>query len=151
MTGLSDTDLRAKAVALAEAAHAGQVDKLGVPYIEHVRTVSRNVAHMGLIYEVVGMLHDSLEDCDDPCIVSLEILTELFGAEIAAAVDAMTRRTGETYESYLARLAANPVALAVKRADVAHNRSRLHLLDPETQARLERKYERVATLIGRPD
>lgn len=141
-------DLRASALALAEAAHAGQVDKLGVPYIEHVRMVARKVAHLGPIYEVVGLLHDGLEDCEDTAIISPDILTERFGADVAEAVDAMTKRPGETYEAYLERVASNPVAVAVKQADIAHNSSRLHLLDPETRTRLTRKYNTAAAYLG---
>lgn len=140
--------LREGALALAEAAHAGQVDKLGVPYIEHVRIVARNVAHLGPIYEIVALLHDSLEDCEDPAIISRDILTERFGAEIAEAVDAMTKRPGEAYEAYLERVASNPVALEVKKADIAHNRSRLHRLDPKMRSRLTQKYNDAAKRLG---
>lgn len=126
---------------LAEAAHAGQVDKLGVPYIEHVRTVSKSVSHLGVRYQIVGLLHDSLEDCDDRSIVSPEILKERFGLEIAEAVDAITKRPGEDYETeYLPRVMSHPIASHVKRADVAHNQSRLHLLPTEKRERLEQKY-----------
>ena len=33
--------------ALAAEAHAGQVDKIGVPYIEHVRAVAAGLAPFG--------------------------------------------------------------------------------------------------------
>ena len=138
-----------QAVKLAERAHAGQVDKLGKPYIEHVRTVAATVAHLGESYEVVGLLHDSLEDCDDRSLISMPILIEMFDLEIAAAVDAMTKRPGEDYESeYLSRVMANPIASEVKKADVAHNRSRLHLLPLEASLRLSKKYNLFVARYG---
>lgn len=134
---------------LAERAHAGQVDKLGKPYIEHVRTVAATVAHLGESYEIVGLLHDSLEDCDDLSLVSMPILVEMFDLEIAAAVDAMTKRPDEDYEAeYLPRVMANPIASEVKKADVAHNRSRLDLLPLETCLRLSKKYELFVARYG---
>ncbi|BAQ70287.1 HD domain protein [Rhodovulum sulfidophilum] len=134
-------DLRAEALALAQKVHSAQVDKLGNPYIEHVCAVASAVAHLGLEFEIVGLLHDSLEDCADRSLVSMDILIGLFGPDIADAVTAMTKQPHEDYETqYLPRVMSHPIAAEVKRADVAHNRSRLHLLDSETRSRLEAKY-----------
>ncbi|MDR3157663.1 MAG: hypothetical protein LBU11_01355 [Zoogloeaceae bacterium] len=58
----------AEALQLAEAAHRGQFDKLGVDYIEHVKAVAHAVRHLGEKYEITGLLHDSLEDCEDRAI-----------------------------------------------------------------------------------
>ncbi|WP_417794825.1 HD domain-containing protein [Terasakiella pusilla] len=149
MTQGKDRDLYDDALELARKAHAGQVDKLGVPYIEHVRAVASAVAHLGLNFEIVGLLHDSLEDCTDRSLVSMEILTERFGSEIAEAVAAMTKQPHEDYDTqYLPRVMSNPIAAAVKRADVAHNKSRLHLLDPIARSRLAAKYSGFVTRFG---
>ena len=135
------TDLIAKADCLACAAHAGQVDKLGVPYIEHVRAVAQSVAHLGAEHVIVGLLHDSLEDCDDTTIVSRTILEAQFGPKVANAVDALTKRDGQEYATqYIAGVRADPLACTVKRADLAHNMGRLHLLPPDQRARLQEKY-----------
>jgi (p)ppGpp synthase/HD superfamily hydrolase len=135
-------DRVSEALRLAEAAHFGQRDKLGVDYLEHVKAVARSVRHLGETYEIVGLLHDSVEDCDDRSIVSFDIISSRFGDEVATAVRAITKQPNEDYEnSYLPRVMANPVAAAVKRADVRHNYSRLHLLDAYTRARLQAKYE----------
>ena len=142
-------DRLARAEALAMAAHKGQVDKLGVDYIEHVRAVARAVAHLDGDHQIVALLHDSIEDCPDRDVVSDPIIRAGFGDVVADAVDAMTRRAAEDYfADYLPRLLANPIAVQVKRADLAHNRSRLHLLDAETGARLAAKYEKVARILG---
>ena len=143
-------DLIHQAAQVARAAHAGQVDKLGVDYFEHVAAVADAVSDYGANYQIVALLHDSLEDCDDRSIVSPELLARTFGAAVAQAIDAITKRTGEDYErDYLQRVLANPIARVVKRADVAHNRSRLHHLAEDTRARLAAKYDRFDALAAR--
>jgi len=137
----SDTKI-AEALQLAETVHHGQVDKSGVAYIEHVKAVAQKVRHLGEKYEIVGLLHDSVEDCIDRSIISFEMIAEKFGEEIAEAIRAMTHKSGENYhENYLPRVMKNPISAEVKRADVAHNYGRLHLLDAQTGAKLRAKYE----------
>ena len=140
-------DLIKRAEDIARAAHAGQVDKLGVDYFQHVATVAEAVADQGPIYKIVGLLHDSLEDCEDRSIVSPKLLRQTFGEAVAQAIDAITKRVGEDYErDYVPRVLANPIARVVKQADVAHNRSRLHQLPEETRTRLIIKYDRFEVL-----
>jgi (p)ppGpp synthase/HD superfamily hydrolase len=140
---MTSSDSRvAEALQLAEAAHHGQYDKSGVEYVEHVKAVARAVRHLGEKYEIVALLHDSVEDCMDRSIVSFEIIAAKFGDEITDAVRAMTREPGEDYhEDYLPRAMENPISSEVKRADIAHNYSRLHLLDASASARLRAKYQ----------
>lgn len=74
-----------------------------------------------------------------------------FTAEQVLAVDAMTKRRGETLTDSMARVMADPIAPRVKRADVSHNADpgRLALVsDDATRARLQAKYERTAGLLG---
>jgi hypothetical protein len=40
---------------------------------------------------------------------------------VVLAVEAITKQSGEAYESYLERVLANPEAAAVKCADIDHN------------------------------
>ena len=51
-----------KALEIANKAHYGQIDKGGVPYIEHVKTVASKFTKYDEI--VVGLLHDLIEDTD---------------------------------------------------------------------------------------
>jgi GTP diphosphokinase / guanosine-3',5'-bis(diphosphate) 3'-diphosphatase len=113
------------AIALAEQAHQGQVDKAGKPYIEHPLRV------MGSMHSemerIVGVLHDAVEDSD----LTLEQLVEAgFGAQIIAAIDAITKRKGEAYETYLDRVIANPIALRVKIADMLDNMNMARIAEP---------------------
>ena len=89
-------------------------------------------------------MHDAVEDTDDPTLVNLDMIADMFGDNIAQAVDAMTKRSGEAYAAYLARVSANPIAKPVKLADVAHNMSRLSMLtDVATRERLLQKCQRA--------
>ena len=138
MTDITDPDLVAAADRVAVAAHEGQVDKAHQPYVEHPRRVAAKVAHLGPDFEIVALLHDVVEDTP----VTLDVLAATFPGHIVDAVDAITHRAGETRDAYYARVAANPLAVAVKFADIADNTDPLRLaaLPGATQARLEAKY-----------
>lgn len=134
-----------EAIQLARRAHEGQLDKSGRPYISHPLRV------MGSLRDeherMAAVLHDVVEDTP----VTLADL-EAAGCpeEVLAAVAAISKRPGEDQTTYLARVAANPIALAVKRADIADNMSpdRLSRLDEETQERLRAKYEAALRQLG---
>lgn len=139
---LMDYMLVGKARQLAERAHAGQVDKAGRPYIEHLTRVALAVADRtespGLL-QAVAWLHDVLEDTD----VRVQDLHEAgMPAEVVEAVVAITHHPNEPRVDYYARVKANELARLVKLADVADNAdpNRLALLDDETRQRLHRKY-----------
>ncbi|MFH9548764.1 HD domain-containing protein [Streptomyces sp. NBC_00377] len=134
---------------LARAAHEGQTDKAGRPYAEHLQAVAAGVRARGGDAEQIAAawLHDAVED---------EALSEAWLHEAAlsdrtkAVVLAVTKRAGETPETYAARILATPGALLVKEADLAHNAdpARLAVLDAPTRARLTEKYARMRTLLG---
>jgi (p)ppGpp synthase/HD superfamily hydrolase len=109
-----ETDCYYKALGIAENAHAGQLDKGGSPYINHPLAVAAMVE--GDTEKVVAILHDVVEDGG----VLLDSLQQ-FGLDVVNAVDAITRREGELRGDYLSRVAANPLAKAVKIADLRHN------------------------------
>lgn len=104
------------AIALAARAHAGQLDKAGQPYILHpIRVMLRLPDAMA---RIVAILHDTVEDTD----VTFEQLRAAgYGAEVLAALDAVTRRADETYEDFVQRSAADPIGRRVKLADLADN------------------------------
>ena len=101
--------------ALAERAHAGQTDKAGRPYVEHPMRVAGRLETPEA--QVVGWLHDTVEDTD----VTLRDIEAAFGPDTAAAVDAISRREGENWHDYLARVKANPTATRVKISDLIDN------------------------------
>lgn len=132
-----------RAKALAHRAHAGQVDKAGRPYIEHVARVAAAVAGDPEA-EAVAWLHDVLEDCagyDDEIALG-------FPMPIIGAVCALTR-DGLQPGHYYPHIAERPLALRVKLADIADNANeeRLALLDEQTANRLRRKYKAAISAL----
>ncbi|MDJ0376434.1 phosphohydrolase [Cryobacterium sp. PH31-L1] len=133
------------AVNLARSAHAGQRDKLGVSYICHPLAVMRRVTTDD--EKIVAALHDVVEDTA----VTLDYLRALgFSEHIVRAVGAITKKQGEPLAESMARVAADPLALIVKRADISHNADPLRQagLSDEARARLTEKYERSAGYLG---
>ncbi|GKQ33983.1 HD domain-containing protein [Streptomyces sp. A012304] len=135
--------------ALARAAHAGQTDKAGRPYAEHLQAVAEGVRARGGDPDQIAAawLHDAVED---------DALSEtwLREADVSdrtrAIVLAVTKRAGEAPEAYAGRILATPGALLVKEADMAHNANpaRLAVLDEPTRTRLTEKYARMRALLG---
>ena len=108
------TDIEA-AKSLATKAHEGQTDKAGLPYITHPERVASRLSTPEA--QVVGWLHDTVEDTP----LTLSDISEKFGPETAAAVDAISRRDGEKWSDYIDRVAANPMARQVKISDLVDN------------------------------
>lgn len=113
------------ALELATVAHRGQVDKAGCDYINHPVTVAEMLDTEE--QQTVALLHDVVEDTD----ITLDNLRERgFSASVVAAVDCLTHRSGESRDSYLQRIAENPLAVSVKLADLTHNSDLGRLASP---------------------
>ena len=101
--------------AIAEKAHAGQVDRCGAPYIDHPAHVASRV--QGDAAKAVAWLHDVVEDTD----VTLDDLREAgLSEEVVAGVAAMTHHEDEPYLDYVRRAKADPLARQVKLQDLLH-------------------------------
>ncbi|MFL1377012.1 MULTISPECIES: VOC family protein [unclassified Nocardiopsis] len=131
---------------LAARAHAGQVDKVGRPYVEHVHAVRDLLAVHGESAQVAGVLHDVLEDTD---LTADDLRAHGCPEEVVRAVVAVSRRPGETYDALIARAAADPLGRLVKLADNAHNsdEARLAALPAEQAERLRAKYARARAVL----
>jgi len=146
-----------KAREIANRVHGHQTDKLNVPYFAHLEDVSKRVAHLGINYEVLGLLHDVVEDVvpEQQARIEHEI-QELFDKDVVHAIDCMTRRNPPRYEQqedyfqeYLPRLMTSNMAKEVKIADSSHNLSKAHLVeDIILQNKLRNKYVRVLDFLG---
>ncbi len=123
------------AIQIAVDAHRGQRDKNGAEYILHpLRVMFRMRSENEMI---VAILHDVVEDSD----WTIEALRGRgFPEEILAAVDALTRRSEETYEEFVDRAAAQPLARRVKLADLEDNMDarRMRLVGSKEAERLNR-------------
>jgi (p)ppGpp synthase/HD superfamily hydrolase len=132
-----------RAIEIAAAAHAGQVDKAGQPYILHPLRVMLRVSAND--ERMAAVLHDVVEDTS----VTLLQLTEAgFPLEVVEAVEALTKRPGETRLQAAARAASNPIARLVKLADNAENMDLSRITNPTEKdfARVE-EYKQVRALL----
>ncbi|WP_261560406.1 phosphohydrolase [Frankia tisae] len=134
------------AIAFATRMHTGQVDKGGEEYIGHPLRVMATVVHTAgpagvdpHSAQLAAVLHDVVEDSD----TTLADLTAAgYPAPVVAAVDALSHRPDESMRDYLARVAADPLAVVVKRADMQDNSdpARLGRLAPERAEHLATRY-----------
>lgn len=138
-----------RAIAIAAVAHAGQVDKAGQPYILHPLRV---MLRMTTVAErIVAVLHDVVEDTE----VTLEVLgAEGFLPEVISAVDALTKRQGESRVDAAYRAKQDSIARLVKLADNAENMDLSRIAEPTERdfARLE-EYKMVRSILldeGKP-
>lgn len=132
------------AILIAQAAHYGQTDKGGRPTFDHCAHVSSQFDNE--TYQIVGVLHDTMEDSP---LMGYEACVSLFGDEVAQAVDAISRRPNEKYFDYINRCNLNPIARAVKIADIHHNSDRSRWPDmPDSY--LEREKKALAILTNPP-
>ena len=70
--------------------------------------------------EKVALLHDAVEDG----VLEIETIYNLYGETVAVAVDAISKRQGETNKEYLKRCSENVLAAKVKIADGIVNMKR---------------------------
>lgn len=129
--------------AIAEKAHADQVDKAGEPYIGHPAHVAASVE--GDKAKAVAWLHDVVEDTsttfDDLRAAGVD-------DEVLAALELLTHDKSAPYMEYVAAIKKNDLARTVKLADLAHN-SDLSRLPEVTEADLRRveKYRQAMEVL----
>lgn len=131
--------LLALAIAIANQAHAGQLDKAGKPYISHPLTV---MAQMDTLEsKIVAVLHDAIEDSD---LKIEDLVKQGFPEFITDAIAAITKLEGEPYEDYILRVKSNAIARKVKIADVTHNMDISRIANPtEKDFQRVEKYQKV--------
>lgn len=131
-----------RAIDMALHTHAGDEDKASVTYIRHPLRVMEAVETRK--QRIVAVLHDVVEDGDK----TLECIEDKFDAEIRDAVDALTKRDGESYTEFVERAAENPIARQVKIADIEDNMdlTRLESVDQDDLDRQEKYHDAWVTL-----
>lgn len=115
-TSMTEEHAVARAERLARKAHAGQTDKAGRPYAEHLARVAGRMNDDG--HRAVAWLHDILEDTDA---TPGDLARAGIDHGIVADVEALTRDRHERYAGYIERLRSggSPRAISVKLADLA--------------------------------
>ena len=137
------TDTTKKAMKLCFQAHKEQTDKSGIPYVFHPIHLAEQMGDEDTA--VVALLHDVVEDTD----YTLEDLRAMgFNQNVIEAIRLMTHAEGVPYLDYVAKIKENPIARAVKLADLAHNSdlTRLDTVDEKAMARVQ-KYTQAIRLL----
>ena len=133
-----------EALSLCFEAHKDQLDKSGLPYVFHPFHLAEQMTDETTT--IVALLHDVVEDTD----YTLSFLAEKgFSKEVIDALDLLTHKKGVPYSDYVAKIKPNPVARAVKLADLAHNtdRTRLDFIDEKMQERYK-NYEKAIKFLS---
>jgi (p)ppGpp synthase/HD superfamily hydrolase len=104
------------ALRIAVKAHRGRREGRGLPYALHPIRIM-----LGMRTDderIVALLHDVVEHSD----WTLKDLKKAgFSGRIVRAVDRLTKRPGEAYDDYIARVMPDPLARAVKIGDLLDN------------------------------
>jgi (p)ppGpp synthase/HD superfamily hydrolase len=95
--------------------------------------------------KIAAVLHNVVEDSS---VTLSDLRAEGFPERVVEAVEALTKRPGETYELFILRAASNDIARTVKLADLFDNcdLSRIPNPGPEDYERLK-KYREAMDLI----
>ena len=132
------------ALSIATEAHRGQFDKAGIDYIEHPIFVASQVDSEE--EKAVALLHDVIEDSP---FTAEELLLAGLPETVVAAVQILSKKKGQDYQTYLENVKSNSLARVVKLADLKHN-SDLSRLSSVTDKDLERleKYKRAIDYLS---
>ena len=137
------TKFTKKALAMCFEAHRDQVDKSGMPYVFHPFHLAEQMDDEDST--CVALLHDVMEDAD----FTVDDICDLGMPEnVIEALLLLTHDEAEPYLDYVDRVARNPLAAKVKRADLRHN-SDLTRLDEITDRDRDRvkKYEKALAIL----
>jgi len=133
------------ALSIARKAHEGQLDKAGVDYIEHPIYVASQVDTEE--EKAVALLHDVIEDSS---VTAEELLNAGLPETVVTAVQILSKKKGQEYQTYLETVKKNPLARVVKLADLKHNSdlSRLSSITEKDRERLK-KYKKAIDFLSR--
>ena len=133
------------ALSIATEAHKGQFDKAGVDYVEHPIYVASQVDTEE--EKAVALLHDVIEDSP---VSAEELLQAGLPETVVTAVQVLTKKKEQDYQTYLETVKKNPLARVVKLADLKHNSdlSRLSSITEKDRERLK-KYKKAIDFLSR--
>ena len=133
------------AFSIAMEAHRGQSDKAGIDYIEYPLYVASQVCTED--EKAVALLHDVIEDSP---FTAKELLLAGLPETVVTAVQVLTKKKEQDYQTYLETVKKNPLARVVKLADLKHNSdlSRLSSITEKDRERLK-KYKKAIDFLSR--
>lgn len=127
------TDQTKKALKLCFKAHKRQKDKSGMPYVFHPFHLAEQMETEATT--VTALLHDIVEDTR----YTFRHLEKMgFSQDVISALKLLTHNDGSDYMEYVKRIKHNPIAKAVKLADLKHN-SDITRLNEVTEKALKRR------------
>ena len=155
----ANEDLLNRAYVYAMKAHGAQKRASGDPYFSHPLEVAAILTDLKLDDStiVAAVLHDTIEDTGS----TREEIDQLFGHEIGALVDGLTKlkkldlvskraEQAENFRKLLLAIADDVRVLLIKLADRLHNMRTLHFVPPEKRKRIaEETLDIYAPLAGR--
>ena len=110
------TETTKKALSLCFEAHKNQRDKSGMPYVFHPFHLAEQMTDE--YTTVAALLHDVVEDTD----YTLDDLRAMgFPDAVMNALALLTHDPAVPYDDYIAAIKHDPIAKAVKLADLRHN------------------------------
>ncbi len=134
-----------RAYEFAREKHGDQLRQSGDPYYSHPVRVATLLASVRLDEATImaGLLHDTVEDCED---VDLAQIEDLFGADVAELVDGVTKlgqleyqseasKQAENFQKFILATVNDIRVLLVKLADRTHNMRTLHFKKKEESRR----------------
>ena len=137
------TEQTKKALKLCFKAHKNQTDKSGMPYVFHPFHLAEQMPDE--LTTVTALLHDVVEDTP----YTLDDLRAMgFPEKVIGALTLLTHDPAIPYLDYVAEIRSNPIATAVKLADLRHNSDLTRLDNPSDKdlARVE-KYRKAILLL----
>lgn len=140
------TKMTKKALNICFEVHKEQVDKSGMPYVFHPFHLAEQMTDE--VTTVVALLHDVVEDSD---ITFEDLEKEGFEKAVIDALKLLTHKDKSIlYMDYVAKIKDNPVAKAVKLADLKHNTdlTRLDVIDEKALKRRQKYLDAINLLEG---
>lgn len=107
-----------RAIDLAVAAHRDMEDPPGEPYILHPMRVMGRFATTEPLLQSVAILHDTIERAG---LTAKDLRRAGLPTKVIRAVEKLTHRDGLSYADYVVKLSVDPLAKAVKIADLTDN------------------------------
>jgi GTP pyrophosphokinase len=148
-----------RAYEVAALCHKDQKRKSGDPYITHPLAVATILAELGMNTETIcaALLHDTVEDTS----YTLNELRSVFGEDVAALVDGVTKldkvkygasAEAETVRKMVVAMSRDIRVLVIKLADRLHNMRTLRYMPRDKQERKSREtleiYSPLAHRLG---
>ncbi len=133
-------------------AHGAQLRASGAPYYLHPLEVAKILIDYKLDVQsiITGLLHDTVEDT----VATIEEITELFGPEVAALVEGVTKlsrleiqsehlKQAENLRKLVVAMSTDIRVLLVKLADRLHNMRTIQFVPLEKRMRIARETKEI--------